>query len=95
MEKVISEKTHMVLPHRDRLGRRVYFYRPGSWNPDTLHINDLYCIGYMFAELIAVEPKTQVAGVTCIADAQGFRFKALRSLTIEDAKNIASFIQVS
>ena len=93
IESVISEGTHMILPHRDKFGRRVFIYRPGKWNPDRLSFDDLYCVGYMFAELIAIEPKTQVTGVTIIADASGFSFKALRSFSIEDAKNASNFIQ--
>ena len=91
----VGENTHMILPHRDKFGRRVYIYRPGKWNPDSIVFDDVFCLGYMFSELISVEPKTQVAGVTVISDAGGFSFKALRNISLEDAKNSADFLQNS
>lgn len=74
--------------------RRVYLYRPGKWNPDKASFNDVFCFGAMLCELVGLEPKTQIAGVTTIADAGGFGFKQFRQFGIEDAKNSAAFIQV-
>ena len=65
-------------PHecRDKLGRRVYVFRPGRWDPSKvshlLHpeassppisqisFNDLFCAGYMLSELVVREERTQV-----------------------------------
>ena len=55
---------------------------------------DLYAVGYMLSELIALEPETQVAGVTIIADATGFGWKQFRNFGVEDARNMANFVQV-
>ena len=84
-----------MLPHRDQYGRRVYIYRPGKWNPDKVHFNDVFCTGYSLCELVAPETKTQIAGVTCIADAEGFGFKQLRNFTLEHARNATNFVQDS
>ena len=74
--------------------RRVYIWCPGKWNPDAIPFNDCYAIGYMLCELMALETKTQIAGVTTIVDGGGFGFKQLRNFGIEDARNTAAFIQV-
>lgn len=62
-EPVFKEKIHTVLKHRDRLGRRVYIYRPGRWNPDKMTFGDVYGATYMLAELMALEAKTQVCTI--------------------------------
>ena len=54
----------------------------------------VYAVGYMLSELMALEPKTQIAGVTCIIDAKDFGLKHLREFGIEDVKNTSRFIQV-
>ena len=43
----------------------------GFWNPDQDDFSDVFCAGYMLSELVALETKTQIAGVTNIADATG------------------------
>ena len=39
--------------------------------------------------------RTQIAGVTTIADAEGFGFHQLRNFTLDHARNAASFVQDS
>ncbi len=90
-----SMLVHTVMPQRDRHGRRVYVFRPGKWDPDKFTFTDCYAVGYMMSELMALEPKTQVAGVTVVSDASGFGFKQFKSFTFEDARKSARFIQVS
>ena len=46
-----------MLKHRDQYGRRVYIYRPGKWNPDKVHFNEIFCGGYALSELVAMETK--------------------------------------
>ena len=84
-----------MLEHRDQYGRRVYIYRPGKWNPDKSNFNEVFCVGYALSELVALETKTQIAGVTTIADAKDFGFHQLRSFTLDNARSAASFVQDS
>ena len=53
---------------RDKFGRRVYIVRSGAWNPDKVSYGELYSISYKIAEVMALEPKTQIAGCTIIVD---------------------------
>ena len=95
IRRVYEDKIGTLLPHRDKYGRRVYFYRPGKWDPDTVCLDDCYCAGYMLCEAAAREPMSQVCGVTVICDAANFGFKQLRQFSIEDIKAFSTFMQVS
>jgi len=95
LDYVFQQKIHTMLEHRDQYGRRVYIYRPGKWNPDKSNFNEVFCVGYALSELVALETKTQIAGVTTIADAKDFGFHQLRSFTLDNARSAASFVQDS
>lgn len=95
IDPVYKFQIHTMLERRDHHGRRVYIYRPGLWDPDKVTFDDIFCAGYCLTELVAMETKTQIAGVTCIADAAGFGFKQLRSFTIDHARSASHFIQDS
>ena len=85
-----SHKFHFHFYHRylgecqTCLSNFLFIYRFGA----------VYAVGYMLSELMALEPKTQIAGVTCIIDAKDFGLKHLREFGIEDVKNTSRFIQV-
>lgn len=78
---------------RDKHGRRVYVYRPGKWDPDKVNFCDVFCGGYMLCEMVSREEKTQIAGVTCVADGSNFGFKQFRNTGFNDLKWSAAFIQ--
>ena len=46
--------------YRDKYGRRVLILRLGEWNPDEVTFEQGFCAFYKMAELLALEPKTQV-----------------------------------
>ena len=95
IQKVYNEKIHTVLLHRDKHGRRVFIWRPGKWNPLTVSFTDCYCAMYMLCEMIALEPKTQIAGCTVVCDGSNIGLKQLTAMGIEDIRNCANFIQVT
>ena len=45
-------------------------------------------------ELLAMEFRTQIAGVTAVVDASDFGFKHFKSLSLQDLKHAAMFAQV-
>ena len=47
------------------------------------------------AEMVSEEAKSQVAGITLIADANGFGFKHVRNFGLTDAKTMSAFLQTS
>ena len=72
-----------------------YNFRPSAWDPSRQSVADIYCAGFMIAELLALEPKTQIAGVTLIADVGGFGYSQFRHMTLENIKNVVAFFQDS
>ena len=94
-QKVYDEKIHTVLPERDKFKRRVFIWRPGKWNPDTISFTDCYCAMYMLCEMMAIEPLTQIHGCTVVCDGSGIGLKQLKSMCLEDIRNSANFVQVN
>ena len=83
------------MPYRDKHGRRVYIYRSGRWDPDTVNFEQGFAVGYKILEMASLEPKTQVAGITVIFDGEGFGFKQFRSVTLENQLVVINIIQVN
>ena len=94
-QKVYDEKIHTVLPERDKFKRRVFIWRPGKWNPDTISFTECYCAMYMLCEMMAIEPLTQIHGCTVVCDGSGIGLKQLKSMCLEDIRNSANFVQVN
>ena len=57
---VFPHKMQAVLPHRDRLGRRVFLFRAGIWDPSAVSPTDVFAANYICLEMMASEVKTQV-----------------------------------
>ena len=55
----------------------------------------IYSAGYSMMELISLEPKTQVAGVTMIMDANGYGYKHFTAISMTDMKMSFKLMEVS
>ena len=55
-------------------------FRLGEWNPQELTTKDFFTAAFTLFELVAHEEKTQIAGVTVVADIAGFGLKHLKYL---------------
>nr|ACO15206.1 Alpha-tocopherol transfer protein [Caligus clemensi] len=91
---VLGMNTHSITSRRDVEGRRVFIFRPGKWETDKVDLSDLYCLSAMLCELIATEPKSQIAGTLVVYDGEGFGYPQLRSVGVKDAKDTADFMNV-
>ncbi len=56
----------MVLPHRDKFGRRVIVYK--MWDGVKYPYREIMNMFYVLCVALAREPKTQIAGITLIGD---------------------------
>lgn len=92
LNRVWKEQLNTISEYRDNFGRRVFLFRLGHWDPDTVPVDEFYASAYVLFELIAREEKTQVAGVTCVADVSGLGFKHIRSLGLEEIRCMAAFL---
>ncbi len=93
-DAVLDQLNHVFLPYRDRHGRRVYIHRVGQWDPSAMPFVEGYAATYKVLELMAVEPRTQIAGLTVIVDAAGFGYRQFSSISIDNLRAIMTFIQV-
>ena len=78
LEVVWREKLLCVPEERDQHGRRVFIIRLGHWDPANISTNLFFTAAFTLFELIALEEKTQIAGVTVVADIRGFGLKHLK-----------------
>ena len=94
LRMVFGEQINTMMEERDEDGRRVYVYRPGVWNPDKVKFTDIFAAAFVMADMISEEPRTQIAGVTAVADTSGFGFKQARNFGVNDARIMSSFLLV-
>merc|ERR1719431_512764 len=72
LDKVWEADINCMLERRDQYGRRVFIYRLGRWDPDTVPLEDFFASSYVLLELVAREVRTQIAGITIVNDLSGF-----------------------
>ncbi len=58
-------------------GRRIIYLK--LWDPSKINHDDILCILYLMILLLAREPKTQIAGISIIADQHGLSYSHLPS----------------
>ena len=54
-----------------------------------------FSVIYKILSVVALEPKSQIAGVTVVMDCNGFSYCHLKSLSFEDVRILSNLIQVS
>ena len=95
LDHVFQDQINTMTESRDEFGRRLYIFRPGLWNPSSSSFAEVFAAGFVLAEMVSEEAKSQVAGMTLVADADGFGFKHLRNFSLSDAKTMSAFLQSS
>jgi len=92
LDSVWKNKLNTILETRDSFGRRVYIFRLGVWDPATTPTNEFYASAFLYFYLMSKEVKTQIAGVTVIADITNFGLKHISCLGLEQIKCIAALL---
>ena len=95
VKNVFGKRVHIVPSLRDQNGRRVMVYQFRNWDPDEHTFAEVFCNGFILGMLIAIEAKTQIAGVTVVCDSAGFTFKHLRNMALTDMKLLSMVVQVN
>jgi len=89
----VWDKNLVNIPlERDQHGRRVFIFRLGEWCPQEITTKDFFTAAFTLFELVAQEEKTQIAGITVVADIAGFGLKHLKYLGMEELKCICNFL---
>ena len=79
---------------RDKYHRRVFLWRPGTWDPNVISLGDFYSCGFALMEIISLEEESQIAGVSVVCDSVDFGFKQLKNTSVGDLKFLSMFAQV-
>lgn len=83
-----------IVSYRDKHGRRVYIVRVGSWDPDEVSVSMAISAACNMIELISLEPKTQIAGFTCVYDAGGYGYKHMTAMSMMEMRNLTKISEV-
>jgi len=92
LEHVWSRSLVTIPLERDQHGRRVFIFRLGQWCPDEISSKEFFTAAYTLFELVAEEEKTQIAGVTVVADIAGFGLKHLKNLGMDELQALCNFL---
>eukprot|EP00095_Tigriopus_kingsejongensis_P000607 maker-scaffold95_size379157-snap-gene-2.40 protein:Tk00607 transcript:maker-scaffold95_size379157-snap-gene-2.40-mRNA-1 annotation:"hypothetical protein CAPTEDRAFT_176851" len=90
---ILAHQQQTILPVRDRLGRRILLFRAGIWDPYHVSLSDIFAANYLLLELMALEPRTQVAGLVMVVDLAGFCFSHFMHVSRDHVKSVANIIQ--
>ncbi|XP_052762894.1 alpha-tocopherol transfer protein-like isoform X1 [Mya arenaria] len=82
-----------VLPHRDKLGRRVIMFRPGRWDPSKYPLDDIFKTNFLTLSKLVEEEPTQVTGIVMMMDLNGMGFAQAKNISPFYAKRVASLLQ--
>jgi len=89
----VWDRNLVTIPvERDQHGRRVFIFRLGEWCPQEITTKDFFTAAFTLFELVAHEEKTQVAGVTVVADIAGFGLKHLKVLGMDELQCLCNFL---
>ena len=90
---IFSYAQQTVLEHRDALGRRVFLFRAGAWEPASVPPGDVFAANYLCLEMMAREAKTQVAGIVVVVDMGGLSFNHIMNISSDYVRSVANVIQ--
>jgi len=90
---VLSCQLQTILPHRDRLARRVFMFRSGMWDTTTTSPEDLFSSNYLCLEMLAREQKTQISGIVAVVDMADFGWYHMMQLSVDYIRSMAALIQ--
>lgn len=83
------------LPQRDKLGRRVIFYRLATWNPSKNIPNDVIrCYGVVFETLLEDE-ENQIRGCVHVVDGSNIGLQYITIYTPHEAYRLAKNCEVT
>ncbi len=93
-KRIFTHGQQTVLERRDSIGRRVFLFRAGAWDPYLVSPADIFAANYLCLEMVAREQKSQVSGLVMAVDMAGFSLSQVMHVTTEYVRSVANIIQV-
>lgn len=84
-----------ALPERDKLGRRVIFYRPHVYDPSKNINHDIVRYSGIVFETLLEDEENQIRGVVHVVDASNLGFAYMTVMTPQEVYRIGKNAEVS
>jgi len=88
-----NQRMQVITNNRDHLGRRIFIFRAGQWNPKISTSDDVFRCNVFCLQRLASDSETQIKGIVSIVDLKNLGIHHVRHVTPSYAKKIASLIQ--
>merc|ERR1711990_152005 len=95
LDHVWSAQVNSVSNIRDKFGRRVVILKLGKWDPDLIPVEEWFASTFVMLEVLTKEVKTQIGGLTMLLDCEGFSFKHIRNLGVNEVRLASAFLNGS
>lgn len=79
-------------PFHDQDGRRILFYRLGSWDPTTISVRELFQATLVTLELALLETSTQILGGICVFDLGDLKIKHVKQMNSKIAAQMIDIV---
>jgi len=89
----LNEKLQVVAASRDQLGRQIFIFRAGRWNPKVSTLDDIFRCNIFYLRRLASDLQSQFKGIVAIVDLKQLGIHHVRHVTPSYAKLVASLIQ--
>ena len=93
VEQLWADGVTQVLPHPDKFGRRIIYYRPGKLQYDKYSVDDFLKAANMNLEHIIRDEVTQVNGVVVISNGDGVTWDLFKHAGIERLRLMPKLVQ--
>lgn len=95
IEALLDNGFLTVLPNRDKLGRRVLFFRASATDPKFEDLgNSVLTLSTMFFELLLDDEENQIRGINYIGDVSGAHLSLYNLFPIEVSYKIGKNVEV-
>lgn len=82
------------LPQRDKLGRRIIFYRPKAYNPSKCINHDIIRTNGVVFETLLEDEEIQIRGCVHVVDASGMGLNYVTVMTPQECYRVAKNCEV-
>lgn len=83
-----------ALPQRDKLGRRVIFYRLNVWDPKVNIAHDVIRVNGVVFETLLEDEENQIRGCVHVVDGSGIGLQYITVMTPHEAYRMAKNCEV-
>ena len=94
-QRIWELNLRQILPARDKFGRRVFVDNYGEWDPNISTFREGFVQSIKMLEMCALEPRTQVTGLTVVIKGKGFSWGQLKAVKFDEMRAIVNLAQVS